>query len=261
MPFRFQRTSPIELSPHDPRVIYHASQYVHKTTNEGVNWQTISPDLTAFEEDKQGYSGEPITRDITGEEIYSAIYQVRESLHEEGVLWVGSNDGLLHITRDGGQTWANVTPDSLPPGGRIQTIDPSPHRPGRATIAAYHYLLDDWRPYIYQTDNYGESWSLLSDSLNGIPADHPTRVVREDPQREGLLFAGTEFGMHVSFDNGLHWQALQLNLPATPITDIRLHGQDLVLSTMGRSFWILDDVTPLRQVTESRPMRSTTTTP
>lgn len=248
MPFRFQRTAPIELSPHNPEVIYHGSQFVHKTTNEGVNWQTISPDLTAFEEGKQGYAGEPITRDITGEEIYSALYQIRESLHEEGVIWTGSNDGLLHITRDGGTTWQNVTPDSLRAGGRVQTIDPSPHDPGRAFVAIYRYMLDDWQPYIYRTNDYGENWDLLTDSTNGIPADHPTRVVREDPRQKGLLYAGTEFGLFVSFDDGAHWQSLQQNLPATPITDIQLHDDDLILSTMGRSFWIMDDITPLHQL-------------
>ena len=246
MPYRFQRTSPIEISPHDPNVVYTTSQYVHRTTNEGVNWAIISPDLTAFEPDKQGFSGEPITRDITGEEIYSAIYQFRESPLEAGVLWAGSNDGLIHVSRDNGETWLNVTPDSLlPGGGRVQTIDPSPHRPSSAFFAVYRYMLDDWRPYIFRTDDYGENWTLLTDSTNGIPANHPTRVVREDPNREDLLYAGTEFGMFVSIDGGAHWQSMQLNLPATPITDIRIHEQNLIVSTMGRSLWILDDLSPL----------------
>lgn len=248
MPFRFQRTSPIEISPHNPNVIYHTSQYVHKTTDEGRTWEIISPDLTANEPGKQGYSGGPITHDITGEEIYSAIYQLRESLHEGGVLWAGSNDGLLHISRNGGKSWQNITPKDLPPGGRVQTIEPSPHKPGRTLVAIYRYMLDDWRPYIYRTDNYGETWVLLTDGKNGIPEDHPTRVVREDPDRQGLLYAGTEFGMFVSLDDGKHWQSLQLNLPATPVTDIKVHRKDLVLSTMGRSFWILDDITPLHEI-------------
>jgi photosystem II stability/assembly factor-like uncharacterized protein len=250
MPFRFQRTSPIEISPHNPSVIYHTSQHVHKTPDEGRTWEIISPDLTANDPAMQGYSGGPITHDITGEEIYSAIYQFRESLHEEGVFWAGSNDGLLHISRDGGKNWQNITPKDLPPGGRVQTIDPSPHQPGRAFAAIYRYMLDDWSPYIYRTDNYGTSWMLLTDGTNGIPADHPTRVVREDPDREGLLYAGTEFGMFVSFDDGAQWQSLQLDLPATPITDIKVHRKDLVLSTMGRSFWILDDITPLHQIND-----------
>jgi len=250
MPFRFQRTSPIEISPHDPKVIYHTSQVVHKTIDEGVHWKIISPDLTAAEPDKQGYSGEPITRDITGEEIYSSIYAFRESLLEEGVLWAGSNDGVLHISRDGGDIWKKITPRELPPGGRVQTIEPSPHKPGTAYIAVYRYMLDDWKPYIFRTDDYGESWDLLTDGLNGIPADYPTRVIREDPERAGLLYAGTEFGLFVSFDNGKHWQSLQLDLPVTPITDVKVHKKDLVLSTMGRSFWILDDITPLHQLDE-----------
>lgn len=250
MPFRFQRTSPIEISPHDPYVIYHASHVVHKTNDEGRHWEIISPDLTANEPDKQGYSGEPITRDITGEEIYSAIYQLRESPLEEGVIWAGSNDGLIHITRDGGQSWTNITPPDLPPGGRVQTIEPSYFDSGRALVAVYRFMLDDWAPYIYKTEDYGTTWMLLTDGTNGIPADHPTRVIREDPDRMGLLYAGTEFGMFVSFDDGGTWQPLQLNLPAVPVTDIKVHRKDLVLSTMGRSFWILDDITPLHQLAE-----------
>ncbi len=250
MPYRFQRTSPIEISPHDPGVIYHTSQYVHKTTDEGKTWEVISPDLTANESDKQGYSGGPITRDITGEEIYSSIYQIRESLHEAGVLWVGSNDGPIHISRDGGSNWTDITPRDLPPGGRVQTIEPSPHKPGKAYVAVYRYMLDDWQPYIYKTEDYGLNWIRLTTGTNGIPADYPTRAVREDPDREGLLYAGTEFGMYISFDDGAHWQTFQLDLPTTPITDIKVHRKDLVLSTMGRSFWIMDDISPLHHVTE-----------
>lgn len=250
MPYRFQRTSPIELSPHNPKVIYHTSQYVHKTMDEGKTWEKISPDLTANDPTKQVYSGGPITRDITGEEIYSSIYAFRESLFEEGVLWSGSNDGLFHISRDGGKNWKNITPKGLPPGGRVQTIDPSPHEPGRALAAVYRYMLDDWSPYVYVTNNYGKDWQLLTDGKNGIPADSPTRVVREDPDRKGLLYVGTEFGMFVSFDDGKHWQSFQQNLPATPITDIKVYNKDLVLSTMGRSFWILDNLSVLHQIND-----------
>jgi hypothetical protein len=246
--FRFQRVSPMEVSPHDPRVIYYGSQFVHRTRDEGVTWETISPDLTAHEADKQGVSGEPITRDITGEEMYSTLYALRESPLEAGVLWAGSNDGPVHVSRDAGRTWKNVTPKDLPPGGRVQNIDVSVHRRGSAFIAVYRYLLDDWQPYLYRTDDYGATWRRLADGKNGIPADFPVRVVREDPAREGLLYAGTEFGLFVSFDAGQHWQRFQQNLPVTPVTDIRIHHQDLVLSTMGRSFWIFDNVTPLRQV-------------
>lgn len=243
--YRFQRVSPLETSPHDPNVVYYCSHLVHRTRDEGVTWETISPDLTANEPDKQGISGEPITRDITGEEVYSTIYAFRESPLEKGVLWAGANDGPVHVSRDDGKTWRKVTPPDLPPGGRVQNIDVSPHRRGSAYLAVYRYLLDDWRPYVYRTDDYGATWKRLTDGTNGIPADYPTRVVREDPDREGLLYAGTEFGLFVSFDNGASWQPFQQNLPVTPVTDIRVHERDLVLSTMGRGFWILDNVTPL----------------
>jgi photosystem II stability/assembly factor-like uncharacterized protein len=248
MKLRFQRVSPMEISPHDPRVIYYGSQYVHRTTDEGVHWETISPDLTANDPIGHVASGTPITRDATGEEYYATLYAIRESPLEKGVIWAGSNDGPVHVTRDNGKTWTDVTPKALPPGGRVQNIEPSPHRKGSAYIAVYRYLLGDFHPYIYRTDNYGKSWTLLTDGKNGIPADDPTRVVREDPNREGLLYAGTEFGMFASFDNGGHWQSLQLNLPITPVTDIQVHRHDLVISTQGRSFWILDDITPLEQL-------------
>jgi photosystem II stability/assembly factor-like uncharacterized protein len=248
--FRFQRVSPIEVSTHDPNVVYHASQFVHRTTDEGVTWETISPDLTAFDPETQVISGSPLTRDITGEEFYSTIYALEESPLTPRVIWAGANDGPIHVTRDGGMTWKEVTPGDLPPRGRVQTIDPSPHRPEKAYVAVYRYLLGDWQPYIYRTEDYGESWTRLTTGDNGIPSDYPTRVVREDPDREGLLYAGTEFGMFVSFDDGAHWQPFQLNLPVTPVTDIKVHQQDIVLSTMGRSFWILDDVTPMHELDE-----------
>jgi hypothetical protein len=222
---------------------------VHRTTDEGLTWATISPDLTAREPDKQIVPGTPITRDITGEEVYSSIYSMVESRLERGVLWVGANDGPVHVSRDGGKTWANVTPKDLPPGGRVQNIEDSPHRKGSAYIAVYRFLREhDLTPYIYITNDYGTSWTKLTGGTNGIPEDHPTRVVREDPDREGLLYAGTEFGFFLSFDNGRRWQPLQQNLPATPVTDIRVHRKDLVIATMGRSFWIMDNVTPLQQL-------------
>ena len=247
---RFARVSPIEVSPHDPHIVYHASQFLYRTTDEGVTWERISPDLTAFEVDKQVISGTPITRDITGEEFYSTIYAVEESPIEPGLIWVGANDGPVHVTRDSGNTWTDVTPHDLPPNGRVQSLEPSPHDPAKAYVAAYRYLLDDWEPYIYRTTDYGMSWTRLTTGDNGIPADYPTRVVREDPDREGLLYAGTEFGMFISFDDGTHWQSFQQNLPVTPVTDIQVYRKDLVISTMGRSFWIMDDLTPLHQLTE-----------
>ena len=248
--YRFPRQSVIAISPHDPKTVYHASHVVHRTTDEGLTWETISPDLTAREPDKQIVSGNPITRDVTGEEVYSSIYAMVESRLERGVLWVGANDGPVHVSRDGGKTWLDVTPGDLPPGGRVQNVEDSPHRKGSAYIAVYRFLREhDLRPYIYVTHDYGKTWTRLTDGTNGIPADHPTRVVREDPKVEGLLYAGTEFGVFISFDHGRHWQSLQQNLPATPVTDIRVHRDDLVISTMGRSFWVMDNITPLQQVT------------
>ncbi|MDX1476194.1 MAG: hypothetical protein R3301_00765, partial [Saprospiraceae bacterium] len=245
--FRFQRVSPIHVSPHDPDVVYHCSQFVHKTTDDGVTWEIISPDLTAFEPDKQVISGSPITRDITGEEFYSTIYAMRESPVEAGVLWVGANDGPVHVSRDGGANWARVTPRGLPPNGRVDCVEPSPHRAGKAYVAVLRYQLGDSKPYIYRTDNFGQSWTLLTPGTNGLPADCPTRVVREDPEREGLLYAGTERGMFVSLDDGKNWHPFQQNLPVTPVTDIKVVNRDVVLSTMGRGFWIMDNVSLLHQ--------------
>ncbi|HYL78174.1 MAG TPA: hypothetical protein VEU96_28420 [Bryobacteraceae bacterium] len=246
--YRFQRVSPMDVSPHDPHVVYYGSQYVHRTRDGGVTWERISPDLTAHPDEGQGASGEPITRDATGEEVYSTLYSIRESAVQKGLIWTGSNDGLIYVTRDDGKNWTNVTPAGLPPGARVQNIEPSPHRAATAYAAIYRFLLGDFAPYIYRTDDFGKTWTRLTDGKNGIAADEPTRVVREDPDRAGLLYAGTEFGMYVSFDNGAHWQSFQLNLPATPVTDIKVAHQDLVLSTQGRSFWILDDLTPLHQL-------------
>lgn len=250
--FRFQRVSPIHISPHNADLVYHASQYLHKTLDDGQTWQIISPDLTAFTAETQVISGSPITRDITGEEYFSTIYAVQESPVQEGVIWVGSNDGLIHVTQDGGTNWTNVTPSGLLPYGRVQNIEASPHEAGRAYAAIYRYLMGDFRPYIYRTDDFGVSWTLLTDGKNGIPQDFPTRVVREDPEVPGILFAGTEFGLFTSLDDGDKWQAFQQNLPVTPITDLKLAHGDLILSTMGRSFWILDQVSTVRQAAETK---------
>src|SRR5437764_5671736 len=247
--YRFQRVSPMATSPHDPDVLYYGSQYLHRTRDKGVTWEKISPDLTAHPSCCQGASGEPITRDVTGEEFYSTLYAIAESPLEKGVIWTGSNDGPFYVTRDNAKTWTNVTPKDLPEGGRVQYIEASPHRKGAAYYAAYRYLLGDYRPYLYATDDYGKTWKRLTDGSNGIPADTPTRVVREDPDREGLLYAGTEFGMYISFDNGIEWQPFNLNLPQVPITDIKLHHGDLIVATQGRAFWILDNVSALHQIT------------
>src|SRR5919199_204279 len=234
--YRFQRVSPMEVSPHDPSTLYYGSQYVHRTRDEGVTWERISPDLTANEPQyQQRPSGEPITIDVTGEEYYSTLYAIRESPLERGVIWTGANDGPFYVPR----------------GGRVQNIEPSPHRRGSAYYAVLRYLLGDWRPYIYRTNDYGRTWTLLTPGTNGIPADYPTRVVREDPDRPGLLYAGTEFGAFISFDDGRKWYPFQLNLPRTPVTDMKVHRKDLVLSTQGRAFWILDDLTPIHQMSAS----------
>jgi photosystem II stability/assembly factor-like uncharacterized protein len=247
--YRFPRQTVVYLSPHDERVVYQASHVLHRSTDDGVTWETISPDLTANEPQFQIVPGNPITRDVTGEEVYSSIYSMIESRLEKGVIWVGANDGPVHVSRDNGKTWKNVTPQGLAPGGRVQTIEDSPHRRGTAYASIYRYLREhDLKPYVYKTTDYGATWTLLSDGKNGIPIDHPVRVVREDPAREGLLYAGTEFGAFVSFNGGRNWQPLQQNLPATPVTDIKVHRNDLVISTMGRSLWIMDNVTPLQQL-------------
>jgi photosystem II stability/assembly factor-like uncharacterized protein len=251
LPYRFQRVAPIHVSPHDPNRVYHTSQYVHVSENGGMEWTRISPDLTAFTPETQVVSGSPITVDVTGEEHFSVIYEIQESPHERGVIWVGANDGPIYLTRDDGASWKDVTPSGLGPYGRVQTIEVSPHRPAKAYASILRYQLGDFEPHVYKTENYGESWTRITTGTNGIPIDHPVRVVREDPDREGLLYAGTEFGMFVSFDDGVGWQSLQLNLPATPVSDMKLVNKDLVLSTMGRSFWILYDVTPLHEVRAS----------
>jgi photosystem II stability/assembly factor-like uncharacterized protein len=247
--YRMQRVSPMATSPNDPEVLYYGSQYLHRTRDKGVTWEKISPDLTAHPACCQGASGEPITRDVTGEEFYSTLYAIAESPLEKGVIWTGANDGPFHVTRDNGKTWTNVTPKDMPEGGRVQYIDPSPQRKGSAYFAVYRWLLGDYQPYIYRTDDYGKTWTRLTDGKNGIPADWPTRVVREDPNREGLLYAGTEFGMFISFDNGSHWQSFQLNLPNVPVTDIKIHHGDLIVSTQGRAFWIIDNISSLDQLT------------
>ena len=261
MMFRFVRQAPIEVDPHNPKIVYHGSQYVHKSIDGGVHWTKFSPDVTANGPEGQVTSGEPITRDMTGEEVYAALYSMRASRLDPAVFWTGSNDGPVWVTRDAGKTWKNVTPGGLPPGGRVHTIEDSPHRRGSAYVSVYRMYLNDFKPYLYMTNDYGQHWTLLTDGTNGIPADEPMHVVREDPEHEGLLYAGTLQGAYVSFDQGKHWQTLQQNLPATPVTDFKVHHGDLVASTMGRSFWIMDNIAPLRQLAASvtKPSRTRTT--
>jgi photosystem II stability/assembly factor-like uncharacterized protein len=251
--YRFQRVAPLEISPVEPNTVYYGSQFVHRSRDGGTSWEVISPDLTARPADKQYASGSPITIDATGEEVYSVVYAIRESKLKPGVIWAGSNDGLIHVTQDAGASWQNVTPEGLPPGGRVQNIEPGVREPGTAYAAIYRYLMGDFSPYIYRTQDYGKSWTRLTNGRNGIASDEPTRVVREDPERPGLLYAGTEFGLYVSFNNGAKWQNLQLNLPATPVTDLRLAHGDMVLSTQGRGFYVLDNLSVLRQLPQANP--------
>jgi photosystem II stability/assembly factor-like uncharacterized protein len=246
--YRFQWTFPIEVSPHDPTTLYVCSNYVHRSRDEGASWEVISPDLTRNDPSKLGSSGGPITADNSGAEIYCTIFAFRESPHEAGVLWAGSDDGLLHVSRDGGHSWANVTPPDLPEWALITIIEPAPHAAATVYVAATCYKSDDTRPYLYKTDDYGGTWTKIT---AGIPDDEFTRVIRADPGRPGLLYCGTETGLYVSFDDGASWQPLSTNLPVVPIWDLVVKGTDLVAATHGRSFWILDDVTPLHQLQAS----------
>ena len=246
---RWQWLAPIVVSPHDPATVYHASQYLYRSRDRGNTWTRISPDLTTNDARYQAWPGEPITADNpNGAETFTTIYAVTPSPHDARTIWVGTDDGRLHITRDDGKRWADITPPGLPPLSTVNRIEVSPHAPGRAFVAAYRYKLDDFTPYIFRTENYGRTWTRIADGTNGIPASHPVRVVREDNERRGLLYAGTEFGLFVSFDDGKRWQSLQLNLPATPVMDLKVHRGDLAVATQGRSFWILDDLGPLREL-------------
>ena len=249
MKYRFQWNAPIRISPHDPEVLYHASNVVHKSTNEGQSWEVISPDLTRNDKEKQDYSGGPLTWDNTGVEVYGTVFALEESSDQAGLLWVGTDDGLVQLSRDGGSNWADFTPEAMPEWGQVNMLELSVFSPGRAFVAVTRYKTDDFRPYIFRTNDFGATWELLTNGRNGIPSNHFVRVVREDPSRQGLLYAGTEFGMYVSFNDGQTWQSLQLNLPVTPITDMQVKDGDLVVATQGRSFWILDDLTTLQQLT------------
>src|SRR5580658_3633479 len=252
--YRFQWSFPIIISPHDPKVIYAGANVLFKSTDEGQSWEPISKDLTRDDKTRQGSSGGPITKDNTSIEYYCTIFTVNESTITKGLIWVGSDDGLINLTRDGGKTWTNVTPpkDILPEWSQINAIEPSPHDPAVAYVAATMYKSDDFRPYLYKTTDYGKSWTKI---VNGIPASHFTRVIREDLKQKGLLFAGTEFGIYVSYDDGQNWKSIQLNLPVVPITDLAFHKRDdeLVVATQGRAFWILDDLPLLRDLKGAAP--------
>ena len=251
MKYRFQWTFPILASRHDKDVLYAAGNVLFRTTNEGSSWEPVSPDLTRNDKTKLGPSGGPITKDNTSVEYYGTIFALAESRRDAGVLWTGSDDGLVYVTRDGGKTWTNVTPKGMPEWSRISQIDASAHDAGTAWLAVNRYQLDDYRPYAYVTTDFGATWRSIA---AGLPADAFVRVVREDPVRRGLVFAGTETGVHVSFESGASWQGLQRNLPAVPVTDLVIKDADVVLSTQGRSFWILDDIAALRQ---SKPEHAT----
>ncbi len=246
LPDRWQWTFPIVFSPFDPNVIYASSQFLYKTTNEGQSWQKISPDLTKADPKTLGESGGPLTHDMNGPEIYGTIFAVAHSKKEPNTIWTGSDDGLIHITRDAGKKWANITPPDLPPLIRISIIDASAHAAGTAFFCAKNYLQDDRAPYIYRTDDFGKSWKKI---INGIRKDDYVHSVREDPRRANLLYAGAEHGIYISFDGGENWQSLALNLPDTQVSDIVVEDHDLVIATHGRSMWVLDNIAALRQMT------------
>lgn len=244
--YRANWNGPVMVSPHDPSTIYYGSQYLMRSRNRGNSWDVISHDLTRNNKEHQGLGGYPISNEQITAESYNNLFNIEESPLQEGVIWVGSDDGLVHVTTDGGESWNNVTPDDLPES-IINVVEPSPHDPATAYFVAAGYKLNDFTPYIYKTNDYGETWEKI---INGIPGNTFARSIREDPDRRGLLYAGTETGVFISFDDGEVWQEFQLDLPEVPITDLRVRQQDLVVATQGRSLWILDDLTPLHQITD-----------
>ena len=245
---RFQWVSPMLVSAHDNRVLYHGSQHVNRSQDEGATWETISPDLTTNNPEHQMQSGGPINADVTGVEIYNVVFSIAESPVDMDEIWAGTDDGRVHVTLNRGGSWRDVTPPGMPELGTVDEIEVSLHQAGRVYVAVQRYRLDDFSPYIFRTDDFGASWTLITD---GIPDGHPVRTVREDPVRPGLLFAGTEYGVFVSFNAGDSWQSIQRNLPITPITGMRVAHDDLIISTQGRSFWILDDISPLREIEDA----------
>lgn len=246
--YRFNWTYPILISPHDVNTLYIGGNLVFRSTNEGQSWEAISPDLSVADPETLKQTGGPINLDSIGAETYATVYALVESTFEQGVLWAGSDDGLIHITKDGGKNWAKITPPELPPFTQISCIELSPFDKATAYVAGTRYKLDDYQPYLYKTTDYGASWTRIN---SGIPDNDFTRVLRADPVRKGLLYAGTETGLYISFDDGANWAAFQLNLPVSPIHDLIIKGDDLIAGTHGRSIWVLDDVTPLRQGAEA----------
>ncbi|MEO1654186.1 MAG: glycosyl hydrolase, partial [Bacteroidota bacterium] len=244
MKYRFNWNFPVLYSQHEDR-LYVFSNRVHYTTNEGQSWETVSPDLTRNEANTLKSSGGPITQDNTGVEFYANIFTVMESPHEKGVLWTGSDDGLIHLSRDNCQSWTNVTPPKAPKWIMWNSIDPHPSNPGGAYLAGTLYKTGDFQPLLYKTTDYGKTWTKIT---NGIQDLHFTRVLRADPDKEGLLYAGTEYGMYISFDDGSNWQPFQLNLPEVPITDLKIKEKSLIVATQGRSIWMIDDLSPLHQL-------------
>jgi photosystem II stability/assembly factor-like uncharacterized protein len=244
LPERFHWTFPIVFSPVDPTRMYVSSQHVWMTKNDGQSWERISPDLTYSDTSTLGESGGIITRDMSGPEIYGTVYSLAPSYHDVNTIWAGSDDGLIHITRDNGKTWQNITPPGVPQNSRVSMIDASRHKPGTAYVAIKRYQMDDRAPYIYSTDDYGKTWKKIT---KGIPADNFVHVIREDIVRPGLLFAGTEHGVYVSFNNGGDWSPLKLDLPDTQVADLVLTEKDLAIATHGRSMYILDDIAPIRE--------------
>lgn len=245
--YRFQWNYPIFFSPHDPKKLYACSNHLHVSTNEGQSWQTISPDLTTNDKSRQKSSGGPITQDNTSVEYYCTIFAACESAYEPGLLWTGSDDGLVHVSRDGGANWTNVTPAEMPKWCMVNSVEPDPFRKGGLYLAATSYKSGDYQPYLFHTADYGKTWRKI---VNGINSSHFTRVLRADPKRRGLLYAGTEEGMYISFDDGANWQPFRLNLPIVPITDLTIKNDNLIAATQGRSFWIIDDLTVLHQLND-----------
>lgn len=242
--YRFQWNFPIFFSRHDSKTLFTAGNVLFKTNNGGASWTQISPDLTRNDPTKLGSSGGPITQDNTSVEYYCTIFAATESATEKDVIWAGSDDGLLHVTRDGGKKWDNVTPPELPEWSQINSIEAHPTEPGGLYVAATRYKLDDFKPYLFKTMDYGKTWKQIT---NGIDRKHFTRVVRADPNRKGLLYAGTETGLYISFDDGANWESFQCNVPIVPITDMTIKNGDLIVATQGRSFWVLDDLSLLHQ--------------